>query len=41
MFADPEYLDDMNRGGGGAKLLTSAEVTKLIQQEKEFYSTNK
>ena len=41
MFADPEYLGDMKRGGGGAKMLTSAEVAKLIQQEKEFYSTNK
>ena len=41
MFADPEYLEDMKRGGGGAKMLTSAEVAKLIQQEKEFYSVSK
>jgi tripartite-type tricarboxylate transporter receptor subunit TctC len=41
MFNDPEYLEDMNKGGGGAKMLTSDEVTKLILREKEFYSVNK
>lgn len=41
MFADPEYLEDMKRGGGGAKMLTAAEVARLIQQEREFYSANK
>ena len=38
MFPDPEYLQDMNKGGGEAKMLTSDEVAKLIQREKEFFS---
>ncbi len=41
MFLDPEYLEDMKKGGGGARLLSSDEVAKRIQREKEFFSISK